>query len=69
VCQVLPEEGGHSGKSRFVCGLAVFQLMTELIQGMVMDLVCHDLFGVGLGFAEGQRFDKQLDGRWMKVEG
>jgi hypothetical protein len=30
---------------------------------------CHKIFGVGLGTGYGQRYKKQDDGKWLKVEG
>lgn len=29
----------------------------------------HERFGVGLGMGRGQKYAKQTDGRWLKVEG
>lgn len=29
----------------------------------------YSLLGVGLGLGRGQRYEKQADGRWRKVEG
>jgi len=31
--------------------------------------VCHTNCGVGLGLGKGQRYVKQPDGKWLKVEG
>ena len=35
----------------------------------VMDTGCHKKLGMGLGIGKGQQYDRQQDGRWMKVEG
>jgi hypothetical protein len=35
-------------------------------------LMCHDCFtrhGIGIGLGVGQRYQKQPDGRWLKVTG
>jgi len=34
-----------------------------------MCLLCHSVYGVGLGTGRGQLYEKQADGRWLKVEG
>ena len=30
---------------------------------------CHSKCGVGLGLGKGQQYERQIDGRWLKVEG
>lgn len=34
----------------------------------IMDSKCFGKFGVGLGIGRGQRYEKQTDGRWLKVD-
>jgi hypothetical protein len=34
-----------------------------------MDPNCHEVFGRGLGTGRGQRYERQPDSRWLKVEG
>jgi hypothetical protein len=34
-----------------------------------MDEKCYNVFGRGLGTGLGQKYEKQVDGRWLKVEG
>lgn len=35
----------------------------------LMDVSCHKDHGLGLGTGSGQAYEKQADGRWLKVEG
>ena len=35
----------------------------------IMSNASHRLYGVGLGLGKGQRYRKQPDGKWLKVEG
>jgi len=35
----------------------------------LMSPVSYSKYGVGLGLGRGQRYKKQTDGRWLKVEG
>ena len=35
----------------------------------LMNPASHVVFGCGLGLGLGQRYEKQADGRWLKVEG
>ncbi len=37
-------------------------------QWAVMDTACHKKLGTGLGIGKGQQYDRQPDGRWIKVE-
>jgi hypothetical protein len=30
---------------------------------------CHRIYGVGLGTGRGQKYERQEDGRWLKIEG
>jgi hypothetical protein len=30
---------------------------------------CHTVFGVGLGLGRGQKYEKQTDGKWLKIGG
>lgn len=30
---------------------------------------CHEAHGIGLGLGKGQKYVKQPDGKWLKVEG
>lgn len=32
-------------------------------------VVCHNNCGIGLGLGKGQKYVKQPDGKWLKVEG
>jgi hypothetical protein len=32
-----------------------------------MCVSCHDLYGVGLGIGKGQKYQKQSDGRFLKI--
>jgi hypothetical protein len=35
----------------------------------LMDPRCHEAYGVGLGVGRGQAYEKQTDGRYLKIEG
>jgi len=35
----------------------------------IMTPEAHNHIGVGLGMGRGQRYKKQADGRWLRVEG
>jgi hypothetical protein len=35
----------------------------------IMCTYCHNLWGVGLGLGRGQRYVRQPDDTWLKVEG
>jgi len=35
----------------------------------IMSAATHRMQGVGLGMGRGQRYRKQTDGKWLKVEG
>ncbi len=35
----------------------------------LMHPTTHEIYGVGLGTGRGQKYVKQTDGRWLKVEG
>jgi hypothetical protein len=35
----------------------------------ILDLGCHRTHGVGVGTGKGQVYERQTDGRWLKVEG
>jgi hypothetical protein len=35
----------------------------------LMDMACHKLHGVGTGTGHGQVYQRQTDGRWLKIEG
>jgi hypothetical protein len=38
-------------------------------QWCIMCLPCHGVHGVGFGAGRGQRYDRQIDDRWLKTEG
>lgn len=59
-----------------VCELTHTPLGNEFIDGRtvfgpwaIMSPEAHHDFGVGLGMGRGQRYQKQADGKWLKVEG
>lgn len=35
----------------------------------IMAPMSHALYGVGLGTGRGQKYEKQSDGRWLKIAG
>lgn len=35
----------------------------------IMTPASHQTYGVGLGVGKGQMYEKQADGKWLKVEG
>jgi len=35
----------------------------------IMSLYSFKMYGTGLGMGKGQRYKKQPDGKWLKVEG
>jgi hypothetical protein len=58
------------------CDICQQLIKAELIDGATvrgpwasMDPTCHGMFGIGLGLGKGQRYVRQANGRWLKVEG
>jgi hypothetical protein len=58
------------------CDLCQRPIGQNYIDGMVkeggwatMCLGCHRVHGFGLGAGRGRHFEKQEDGRWLKIEG
>lgn len=56
-----------------ICGAKMHHKMVDarLRQGSwaTIDLKCHAEHGVGTGVGKGQVYEKQPDGRWLKIEG
>jgi len=64
------------GKNPEHCDLCADPIRNVFIDGKTfkgpwatMDEKCHRNFGVGLGTGKGQKYEKQADGSWLKVEG
>lgn len=58
------------------CAVCQKRLTDEFIDGdtvrgvwCTMHVSCHAIFGRGLGIGRGQKYRKQEDGRWKRVEG
>jgi hypothetical protein len=58
------------------CDICNGAIKAEFIDGATtrgpwasMDPKCHRLFGRGFGPGRGQRYQRQADGRWLRVEG
>lgn len=58
------------------CDISGRDITNEFIDGATtmgpwanMHPEAHQLYGRGLGTGKGQRYQKQADGRWKKVEG
>jgi hypothetical protein len=58
------------------CGICRKQITAEFVDGVTtpgpwhqMDVQCHSMFGKGYGAGLGQRYEKQINGRWLRVEG
>ena len=43
--------------------------VTQMGPWAIMNPYNHKKYGRGIGLGRGQRYRKQLDGRWLKVEG
>jgi hypothetical protein len=58
-----------------VCQLCGRALPTTFVDGATahgwafMDLACHATHGRGLGIGLGQRYERQDDGAWVRVDG
>lgn len=63
------------GVTPIVCDFCEEDVKTVFVDGRTnagwahMCLHCHDSRGFGLGVGKGQKYRKQEDGRWLKVEG
>jgi len=58
------------------CDLSRAPITCEFVDGRtirgywaIMHPDAHRLYGVGCGTGKGQRYKKQPDGKWLKVEG
>lgn len=56
------------------CDICHNEITTTFIDGKTsfgpwanMCGTCHDLYGVGLGIGKGQKYQKQSDGRFLKI--
>jgi len=57
-----------------LCGKALVEAFVDgysrsIGQWAFLDPACHERTGLGLGTGQGQRYDRQTDGRWMKTAG
>jgi hypothetical protein len=50
-------------KEHFIDGSTVFGPWANMCPD------CHSRHGVGLGTGRGQKYEKQEDGRWLKIAG
>jgi hypothetical protein len=66
------------GPAPEVCDLSPkHPITTEFVDGLVVQAkmwgnmcpACHVTYGIGCGAGRGQRYRKQANGRWLKVEG
>ena len=64
---------GSPSSSCNICGAPIVDNFIDgrTINGWWAEMcaVCHLRYGVGLGTGQGQRFQRQDDGTWLKVEG
>lgn len=65
-----------SGKAPKYCDLTRAEIKDVFIDGRtatrlwaIMTPEAHAKFGLGLGMGRGQKYEKQPDGRWLKVAG
>jgi hypothetical protein len=56
-----------------ICGAKMQHKMVDARtrngQWGLIDLKCHAAHGVGVGKGKGQVYERQPDGRWLKIEG
>ena len=57
------DDFGNAIHDQFVDGA------TRMGPWAIMTPECHSALGLGLGLGLGQRYARQSDGRWLKVEG
>lgn len=57
------DDFGSKISSQFIDG------RTHMGPWAIMSPASHKIYGVGLGKGMGQRYARQPDGRWLKVEG
>jgi hypothetical protein len=60
---------GLCDKCRKPLGNRIIDGATENGPWGLFDPACHKEIGIGLGTGRGQAFEKQEDGRYLKVEG
>lgn len=63
------EEPTSCGYCRCRIGSTFIDGRTQLGPWMPLHPRCHAAVGVGLGTGNGQRYERQTDGRWLKVAG
>jgi hypothetical protein len=55
------------------CGIGIHSVFVDgaTARGSWANLhpACHERIGRGLGAGRGQRYEKQIDGRWLRMEG
>jgi hypothetical protein len=55
------------------CGIGIHSVFvdgaTDRGQWGNLHPTCHERIGRGLGAGRGQRYEKQVDGRWLRMEG
>lgn len=64
------------GKAPVHCDVGGEPIATLFVDGRTvmgpwgnMCMTCHKKFGSGVGVGKGQMYEKQRDGRWLKIQG